>query len=74
MAKRKSFSSVIKKATAMGLEPFQVYPALMKIEPCGKKMTFDSLQAAEDFIISLPARLNPGTVLSDDGATALPPG
>lgn len=70
-AKRKSFSPVMKKATAMGLEPFLIYPALMKMEHGGKKMTFDSPQAAEDFIKSLPRGLNFTTAAGDNGATAL---
>lgn len=73
-AKRKSFSPVMKKATAMGLEPFLLYPALMKMEHGGQKMTFDSAQAAEDFISSLPRRVNPTSAALDDGDAARLPG
>lgn len=72
-AKRKSFSPVMKKATAMGLEPFLIYPAVMKIEHGGKKMAFESPQLAEDFINSLPRKLNPATPQCVDGAPAFPP-
>ncbi|KAL2091647.1 hypothetical protein ACEWY4_013910 [Coilia grayii] len=65
-AKRKSFSPVMKKATAMGLEPFLIYPALMKMDHGGKKMTFDCPQAAEDFVNSLPRSLNPASATSGD--------
>lgn len=52
--KRKSFSPVLKKATPMGLEPFLIYPAMMKREHGDKKMSFETLKLAEDFINSLP--------------------
>ncbi|KAJ8014618.1 hypothetical protein DPEC_G00017510 [Dallia pectoralis] len=55
-AKRKSFSAAMKKARDMGLEPFLIYPARIKLQYKGEKKMFDSSQAAEDFINSLPRR------------------
>uniref|UniRef100_A0AAY5JXT6 L1 transposable element RRM domain-containing protein n=1 Tax=Esox lucius TaxID=8010 RepID=A0AAY5JXT6_ESOLU len=55
-AKRKSFSSTMKKARDMGLEPFLIYPARLKLQYYGEKKMFDSPQAAEDFLNSLPRR------------------
>uniref|UniRef100_A0AAY5LAE1 L1 transposable element RRM domain-containing protein n=1 Tax=Esox lucius TaxID=8010 RepID=A0AAY5LAE1_ESOLU len=55
-AKRKSFSSTMKKARDMGLEPFLIYPARLKLQYYGEKNMFDSPQDAEDFLNSLPRR------------------
>uniref|UniRef100_A0A3B1JAP9 L1 transposable element RRM domain-containing protein n=1 Tax=Astyanax mexicanus TaxID=7994 RepID=A0A3B1JAP9_ASTMX len=52
-AKRKSFSPVMKKMVAMGLQPFLLFPATIKLQHSGKVMMFDSPQKAEDFVQSL---------------------
>lgn len=55
-AKRKSFSSTMKKAKGMGLEPFLIYPVRIKLQYKGERKMFISPQAAEDFINSIPRR------------------
>uniref|UniRef100_A0A8C5DHT4 Uncharacterized protein n=1 Tax=Gouania willdenowi TaxID=441366 RepID=A0A8C5DHT4_GOUWI len=55
-ARRKSCSSVLKKAKEMGLKPFLVYPAWIKLQYKGEKRMFDSPQMAEDFLNSLQRR------------------
>ena len=52
-ARRKSFSSAIKEAKDMNLEPFLISPAQIKLQYKGEKKMFDSPEAAEDFINSL---------------------
>ncbi len=42
-----------KKMTALGLQPFLVYPAVIKLRHKGEQMSFDSPQKAEDFMSSL---------------------
>ncbi|KAJ7992795.1 hypothetical protein DPEC_G00282400 [Dallia pectoralis] len=64
-AKRKSFSAAMKKARDMGLEPFLIYPARIKLQYKGEKKMFDSSQAAEDFINSLPRRYISTTAASN---------
>ncbi|KAK7143490.1 hypothetical protein R3I93_014600 [Phoxinus phoxinus] len=68
-AKRKSFSSIMNKAKGMGLEPFLIYPARIKLQYKGERKMFDSPQAAEDFINSLPRRSTFTPVRRDGGAT-----
>ncbi len=62
---RKSFNSAMKKAKVTGLEPFLIYPAWMKLQYKGEKKTFDSPQAAEDFINSPPRRFASTAVQRD---------
>ncbi len=52
-ARRKSFIPVLKKMTALGLQPFLTYPAVIKLRHKGEQRSFDSPQKAEDFISSL---------------------
>ncbi len=51
--RRKAFNPVLKKMTALGLQPFLIYPAVIKLRPKGEQKSFDSPQKAEDFISSL---------------------
>ncbi len=51
--RRKAFNPVLKKMTALGLQPFLTYPAVIKLRHKGEQKSFDSPQKAEDFISSL---------------------
>ncbi len=53
MIRRKAFNPVLKKMTALGLQPFLIYPAVIKLRHKGEQKSFDSPQKAEDFISSL---------------------
>ncbi len=50
-AKRKSL--VLRTMTALGLQPFLAYPAVIKLRHGGEQRCFDSLRKAEDFVSSL---------------------
>ncbi len=51
--RRKAFNPVLKKMTALGLQPFLIYPVVIKLRHKGEQKSFDSTQKAEDFISSL---------------------
>ncbi len=51
--RRKAFNPVLKKMTALGLQPFLIYPAVIKLRHKGEQKSFDSPQKAEDFTSSL---------------------
>ncbi len=51
--RRKAFGPVLKKMTALGLQPFLIYPAVIKPRHKGEQRSFDSPQKAEDFISSM---------------------
>ncbi len=51
--RRKAFGPVLKKMTALGLQPFLIYPVVIKLRHKGEQKSFDSPQKAEDFISSL---------------------
>ncbi len=51
--RRKAFNPVLKKMTALGLQPFLIYPAVIKLRHKGEQKSFDSPQKGEDFISSL---------------------
>ncbi len=51
--RRKAFNPVLKKMTSLGLQPFLIYPAVIKLRHKGEQRSFDSPQKAEDFISSL---------------------
>ncbi len=51
--RRKAFGPVLKKMTVLGLQPFLIYPAVIKLRHKGEQKSFDSPQKAEDFISSL---------------------
>ncbi len=48
--RRKAFGPVLKKMTALGLQPFLIYPAVIKLRHKGEQRSYDSPQKAEDFI------------------------
>ncbi len=52
-AKRKSLVPVLRSMTALGLQPFLAYPAVIKLRHGGEQRSFDSLRKVEDFISSL---------------------
>ncbi len=54
--RRKAFGPVLKKMTALGLQPFLVYPAVIKLRHKGEQRSFDSPQKVEDFVSSLSQR------------------
>ncbi len=51
--RRKAFGPVLKKMTALGLQPFLIYPAVIKLQHKGEQRSYDSPQKAEDFISSM---------------------
>ncbi len=51
--RRKSFGPVLKKMTALGLQPLLIYPAVIKLRHKGEQRSFDSPLNAEDFVSSL---------------------
>ncbi len=51
--KRKSLVPVLRSMTALGLQPFLAYPAVIKLRHGGEQRSFDSLRKAEDFVSSL---------------------
>ncbi len=50
--KRKSLVLVLRSMTALGLQPFLAYPAVIKLRHGGEQRSFDSLRKAEDFVSS----------------------
>ncbi len=52
-AKRKSLVPVLRSMTALGLQPFLAYPAVIKLRHGGEQRCFSSLRKAEDFVGSL---------------------
>ncbi len=65
--RRKAFGPVLKKMTALGLQPFLIYPAVIKLRHKG-----DSPQKAEDFISSMSQQKSYAAALrgGDGGAAA----
>ncbi len=76
--RRKAFNPVLKKMTALGLQPFLIYPAVIKLQHKGEQKSFDSPQKAEDFISSLSqqktyaAALQEGLDGRDGGSSSCP--
>ncbi len=69
--RRKAFNPVLKKMTALGLQPFLTYPAVIKLRHKGEQKSFDSPQKAEDFISSLSQQKTYATALREgNGKTA----
>ncbi len=66
--RRKAFNPVLKKMTALGLQPFLTYPAAIKHK--GEQRSFDSPQKAEDFISSLSQRKTYVEALQGSGKAA----
>ncbi len=52
-AKRKSLVPFLRSMTALGLQPFLAYPAVIKLRHGGEQRSFDSFRKAEDFVSSL---------------------
>ncbi len=71
MIRRKAFNPVLKKMTALGLQPFLTYPAVIKLRHKGEQKSFDSPQKAEDFISSLSQQKTYAAALREgNGKTA----
>ncbi len=69
--RRKAFGPVLKKMTALGLQPFLIYLAVIKLRHKGEQRSFDSPQKAEDFVSSLSQRRTYAAALrGDDGGAA----
>ncbi len=69
--RRKAFGPVLKKMTALGLQPFLIYPEVIKLRHKGEQRSFDSPQKAEDFVSSLSQRRTYAAALrGDDGGAA----
>ncbi len=51
--RRKAFGPVLKKMTVLGLQPFLIYPAVIKLWLKEEQRSYDSPQKAEDFISSM---------------------
>ncbi len=69
--RRKAFRPVLKKMTALGLQPFLIYLAVIKLLHKGEQRSFDSPQKAEDFISSLSQQKSYAAALrGDDGGAA----
>ncbi len=57
--------------TALGLQPFLIYPAVIKLRHKGEQRSFDSPQKAEDFVSSLSQRRTYAAALwGDEGGAA----
>ncbi len=68
---RKAFGPVLKKMTALGLQPFLIYPAVIKLRHKGEQRGFDSPQKAEDFVGSMSQQKSYAAALrGDDGGAA----
>ncbi len=65
--RRKAFGPVLKKMTALGLQPFLIYPAVIKLQHEGEQKSFDYPQKAEDFISSLSQQKTYATTLRGGG-------
>ncbi len=69
--RRKAFGPVLKKMTALCLQPFLIYPAVIKLQHKGEQRSYDSPQKAEDFISSMSQQKSYAAALrGDDGGTA----
>ncbi len=70
--RRKAFNLVLKKMTALGLQPFLICPVMIKLRHKGEQKSFDSLQKAEDFISSLSQQKTYAVALREgSGKTAV---
>ncbi len=69
--RRKAFGPVLKKMTALGLQPFLIYPAVIKLRHKGEQRSFDSLRKRR--ILSVPCLSRspmPPLFGGDDGGAA----
>ncbi len=57
--------------TALGLQPFLIYAAVIKLRHKGEQRSYDSPQKAEDFISSMSQQKSYAAALrGDDGGSA----
>ncbi len=68
--RRKAFGPVLKKMTALGLQPFLIYPAVIKLRHKGEQRSYDSPQKAEDFISSMSQQKSYAAALRGGGVPA----
>ncbi len=69
--RRKAFNPVLKKMTSLGLQPFLIYPAVIKLRHKGEQKSFNSPQKAEYFISSLSQQKTYAAALREgNGKTA----
>ncbi len=66
-ARRKAFNPVLKKMTALGLQPFLTNPVVIKLRQKGEQRSFDSPQKAEDFISSLSQKTTYNVTVAPQG-------
>ncbi len=70
--RRKAFNPVLKKMTSLGLQPFLIYPAVIKLRYNGEQKSFDSPQKAEDFISFLSQQKTYAAALREGNGTISP--
>ncbi len=68
--KRKSLVPVLRSMTALGLQPFLAYPAVIKLRHGGEQRSFYSLRKAEDFVSSLSQKAAFAAASQDSGKAA----
>ncbi len=68
--RRKAFGPVLKKMTTLGLQPFLIYPAVIKLRHNGEQRSYDSPQKAEDFISSMSQQKSYAAALRGHGGGA----
>ncbi len=68
--RRKTFNLVLKKMTALGLQPYLIYPVAIKLRHKGEQRSLNSPQKAEDFISSLSQRKTYAAALQGNGKMA----
>ncbi len=57
--------------TALGLQPFLIYPAVIKLRHKGEQRSYDSPQKAEEYISSMSQQKSYAAALRrDDGGAA----
>ncbi len=67
---RRAFGPVLGRMAALGLRPFLIYPAVIKLRHKGEQRSFDSPQKAEDFISSMSQQKSYAAALRGDGGGA----
>ncbi len=65
--KRKSLVPVLRSMTALGLQPFLAYLAVIKLRHGGEQRSFNSLRKAEDLVSSLSPKRAFAAVPQDSG-------
>ncbi len=68
--KRKSLVPVLRSMTALGLQSFLAYPAVIKLRHGGEQRSLDSLRKAEDFVSSLSQKAAFAVAPQDSGKAA----